>query len=103
MIVCLILLVQIAISFAKIIITSIQPATAVIGRLPGTDAFGDVEQYPMAVNIPGVLIVSLKSSWLCFANANLVEERYLLSPLPLIYYLPVFMGPENFDENLSTH
>ncbi|KAH1226737.1 Early nodulin-70 [Glycine max] len=69
------LAIGITISFAKIIITSIQPATAVIGRLPGTDAFGDVEQYPMAVNIPGVLIVSLKSSWLCFANANLVEER----------------------------
>ncbi|KAH1196494.1 Early nodulin-70 [Glycine max] len=69
------LAIGIAISFAKIIITSIQPAIAVIGRLPGTAAFGDVEQYPMAVNIPGVLIVSLKSSWLCFANANLVEER----------------------------
>ncbi|KAK7387512.1 hypothetical protein VNO78_28370 [Psophocarpus tetragonolobus] len=63
------------ISFAKIIISSIQPAIAVIGRLPGTDDFGDVQQYPMAVNIPGVLIVSLKSAWLCFANANLVEER----------------------------
>ncbi|TKY47640.1 Early nodulin-70 [Spatholobus suberectus] len=72
------LAIGITISFAKIIIISIQPAIAVVGRLPGTDAFGDVEQYPMAVNIPGVLIVSLKSAWLCFANANLVEERYLL-------------------------
>ncbi|KAL2332784.1 hypothetical protein Fmac_013997 [Flemingia macrophylla] len=69
------LAIGIAISFAKIIISSIQPAITVVGRLPGTDAFRDVEQYPMAVNIPGVFIVSLKSAWLCFANANLVEER----------------------------
>ncbi|KAK7379455.1 hypothetical protein VNO80_04916 [Phaseolus coccineus] len=68
------LAVGITISFAKIILTSIQPAIAVIGRLPGTDSFGDVQQYPMALNIPGVFIVSLKSAWLCFANANLVEE-----------------------------
>ncbi|CAJ1856417.1 unnamed protein product [Sphenostylis stenocarpa] len=69
------LAIGITISFAKIILTSIQPAIAVIGRLPGTDSFGDVQQYPMALNIPGVFIVSLKSAWLCFANSNLVEER----------------------------
>nr|KYP75836.1 Early nodulin-70 [Cajanus cajan] len=69
------LAIGIAISFLKIIITSIQPAIALVGRLPGTDAFGDAQQYPMAVNIPGVLIVSLKSAWFCFANANLVQER----------------------------
>lgn len=68
------LAVGITISFGKIILTSVQPAIAVIGRLPGTDSFGDVQQYPMALNIPGVFIVSLKSAWLCFANANLVEE-----------------------------
>ncbi|XP_014490755.2 early nodulin-70 isoform X1 [Vigna radiata var. radiata] len=69
------LAVGITVSFTKIIVTSIQPAIAVIGRLPGTDSFGDVQQYPMALNTPGVFIVSLKSAWLCFANANLVEER----------------------------
>ncbi|XP_027337568.1 early nodulin-70-like [Abrus precatorius] len=69
------LAIGITISFAKIIIISIQPGIALVGRLPETDAFGDVEQYPMAVNVPGVLIVSLKSSWLCFANASLVRER----------------------------
>lgn len=47
------------VSFAKIILISIQPGIAVVGRLPGTDAFGDVEQYPMAINIPGVFVVSV--------------------------------------------
>ncbi|KAK7305990.1 hypothetical protein VNO77_43904 [Canavalia gladiata] len=69
------LAIGIMISFAKIIIISIHPGIAVVGRLPGTDAFGDVEQYPMALNVPGVLILSLKSSWLCFANATLARER----------------------------
>ncbi|KAK7311144.1 hypothetical protein RJT34_09078 [Clitoria ternatea] len=69
------LAIGIMISFAKIIIISIQPGIAVVGRLPGTDDFGDVEQYPMAINVPGVLIVSLRSAWLCFANASLVRER----------------------------
>ncbi|PNX97714.1 sulfate/bicarbonate/oxalate exchanger and transporter sat-1 [Trifolium pratense] len=64
-----------AISFAKIIVISIQPSIAVVGRLPGTDTFGDVEQYPMAVNMPGVLVVSIKFAWLCFANASPIREK----------------------------
>jgi len=79
-------IVQITISFAKIIVTSIQPAIAVIGRLPGTDSFGDVQQYPMALNTPGLFIVSLKSAWLCFANANLVEERYVSVNTTLCFF-----------------
>ncbi len=63
-------------SFLKIILVSIQPGTESLGRLPGTDTYCDVDQYPMAVKIPGVLIIRVKSAWLCFANANSVRERY---------------------------
>ncbi|XP_054806310.1 early nodulin-70-like [Prosopis cineraria] len=69
------LLTAVIISFAKIILISIQPGIAIVGRLPGTDEFCDAEQYPMAVKIPGVLIVRVKSACLCFANSNLVKER----------------------------
>ncbi|KAL5075753.1 hypothetical protein RYX36_014737 [Vicia faba] len=69
------LAIGVMISFAKIILISIQPGVAVIGRFPGTDAFGDVEQYPMAINMSGVLVVSIKSAWLCFANASPIRER----------------------------
>nr|POF09388.1 sulfate transporter 2.1 [Quercus suber] len=48
-----------------------------LGRLPGTDTFCDVDQYPMAVKIPGVLIIRVKSAWLCFANSNSVRERIM--------------------------
>lgn len=69
------LAIGVMISFAKIILISIQPGVAVIGRFPGTDAFGDVEQYPMVINMPGVMVVSIKSAWLCFANASPIRER----------------------------
>lgn len=71
------LLVAVAISFAKIIVNSIQPGTETLGRLPGTDMFCDVNQYPMAVNTPGVLVFRIKSALLCFANANFIRERIL--------------------------
>ncbi|XP_021274000.1 sulfate transporter 2.1 [Herrania umbratica] len=71
------LLVAVTISFAKIILVSIRPGTETLGRLPGSDMFRDVNQYPMAVKTPGVLIMRLKSALLCFANANFVRERIM--------------------------
>lgn len=69
---------QVVISFSKIILISIRPGTETLGKLPGTDLFCDVYQYPMAVKVPGVMIIRVKSALLCFANANFVRERYLL-------------------------
>lgn len=71
------LLVAVVISFSKIILISIRPGTETLGKLPGTDLFCDVYQYPMAVKIPGVMIIRVKSALLCFANANFVKERII--------------------------
>ncbi|KAJ1382760.1 sulfate anion transporter, conserved site [Sesbania bispinosa] len=71
------LLVAVVISFSKIILISIRPGTETLGKLPGTDLFCDVYQYPMAVKIPGVMIIRLKSALLCFANANFVRESII--------------------------
>ncbi|KGN53230.1 low affinity sulfate transporter 3-like [Cucumis sativus] len=71
------LLLSLVISFAKIIVTSIKPGTEILGKIPGTDTFCDIHQYPMALNTPGVLIVRVKSGLLCFANANFVKDRIL--------------------------
>lgn len=71
------LLVAVTISFVQIIMSSILPGTQTLGRLPGTDTFCDVNQYPMAVNTPGILIIRVKSVILCFVNANLVRERIM--------------------------
>ncbi|KAG5611620.1 hypothetical protein H5410_022901 [Solanum commersonii] len=71
------LLLAVGISFAKIILNSIQPGTEKLGRLPGSDLFGDMEQYPIATTTPGALIVRVKSALLCFANANFIRGRIL--------------------------
>ncbi|CAL0320359.1 unnamed protein product [Lupinus luteus] len=71
------LIAAVAISFAKIVIISIRPGIETLGKLPGTDLFCDVYQYPMAAKIPGVIIIRVKSALLCFANANFVRERII--------------------------
>jgi len=68
---------QIGISFAKIILISIRPGTEALGQLPGTDMFCDISQYPMAAKTPGVVIIRIKSALLCFANASIIKERYI--------------------------
>ena len=68
---------QVIISFAKIILNAIQPGIEALGRFPGTDVFCDVRQYPMAIKAPGILTIRIKSSLLCFANANFIKERYI--------------------------
>ncbi|GFZ10022.1 slufate transporter 2;1 [Actinidia rufa] len=71
------LLTAVTISFAKIILDSIRPGTEVLGRLPETDTFCDIKQYPMAIRIPGVSIIRIDSGLLCFANANFIRERIM--------------------------
>ncbi|KAM7523715.1 hypothetical protein LguiA_013617 [Lonicera macranthoides] len=71
------LLIAVGISFGKIIVNSIQGGTEALGKLPGTDMYCDLNQYPMALNTPGVLILRIKSPLLCFANATFISERIL--------------------------
>lgn len=71
------LLVAISISFAKILIQSIRPGVEILGRVPRTEAFCDVTQYPMAISTPGIVVIRISSGSLCFANANFVKERIL--------------------------
>ncbi|KAL2497893.1 Sulfate transporter 2.1 [Abeliophyllum distichum] len=73
------LLIAIVISFAKIILHSIRPSTEVQGKLPATDIFCDITQFPMATKISGILIIRVNSGTLCFANANFIKERILKS------------------------
>ena len=65
---------QVGISFGKIILLSIKPSTEELGRLPGTDIFCSINQFPVATKIPGI-IIQINSGTLCFANANFIRER----------------------------
>jgi sulfate permease, SulP family len=53
-----------------------RPHTAVMGRVPGTDLFSDIERNPENELIPGVLIFRVDSSILYF-NTEFVRERFV--------------------------
>ncbi|XP_057731412.1 low affinity sulfate transporter 3 [Arachis stenosperma] len=71
------LLIAVSISFAKILLQSIRPGVEILGRIPTTEAYCDVIQYPMAITTPGILVIRISSGSLCFANAGFVRERIL--------------------------
>lgn len=64
------------ISFGKILLKSVRPGIEELGRLPGTDIFSDISQYPMAIKTPAILIIRIDSASMCFVNANFIRERY---------------------------
>ncbi|KAK7328171.1 hypothetical protein VNO77_22268 [Canavalia gladiata] len=96
------LLIAVAISFAKILLQVTRPRTAVLGKLPGTTVYRNIQQYPSATQISGMLIIRVDSA-IYFSNSNYIKERILrwltdedckrTSELPRIQYLTVEMSP----------
>jgi SulP family sulfate permease len=52
-----------------------RPHTAVLGRVPGTDLFGDVERHPANEQISGVLVFRVDASILYF-NTQHVQDQF---------------------------
>ncbi|KAK7246773.1 hypothetical protein RIF29_41643 [Crotalaria pallida] len=97
------LLIAVGISFAKILLQVTRPRTAVLGKLSGTSVYRNIQQYPKASQIPGMLIIRVDSA-IYFSNSNYIKERILRwladeeslrtgSELPGIQYLIVEMSP----------
>ncbi|XP_039144386.1 sulfate transporter 1.2-like [Dioscorea cayenensis subsp. rotundata] len=70
------LLIAIAISFAKILLQVTRPRTALLGNLPQTTIYRNIDQYPEATRVSGVLIVRVDSA-IYFSNSNYIKERIL--------------------------
>ncbi|KAG6709843.1 hypothetical protein I3842_06G152800 [Carya illinoinensis] len=70
------LLIAVAISFAKILLQVTRPRTALLGKLPGTNVYRNVEQYSNATTVPGILIIRVDSA-IYFSNSNYIKERIL--------------------------
>ncbi|XP_047341653.1 sulfate transporter 1.3-like [Impatiens glandulifera] len=70
------LLIAVAISFAKIILQVTRPRTALLGQIPKTNVYRNIQQYPEARKINGLLIVRVDSA-IYFSNSNYVKERIL--------------------------
>ncbi|XP_072992648.1 sulfate transporter 1.2-like isoform X2 [Typha latifolia] len=97
------LLIAVSISLAKILLQVTRPRTALLGNLPRTTVYRNIEQYPEATKVPGVLIVRVDSA-IYFSNSNYVKERILrwlrdeeeqlkAKNLPRIDFLIVEMSP----------
>ncbi|TVU48079.1 hypothetical protein EJB05_07702 [Eragrostis curvula] len=97
------LLIAVVISLAKILLQVTRPRTALLGNLPRTTIYRNVEQYPDATKVPGVLIVRVDSA-IYFTNSNYIKERILRwlrdeedqlqdQKLPKIEFLIVELSP----------
>lgn len=64
-----------ALSIVFLLTRASRPHVAVLGRVPGTDFYGDVERSPGNVQDPGVLVFRVDSSILYF-NADYVRQRF---------------------------
>jgi MFS superfamily sulfate permease-like transporter len=70
------ILVAIALSVVDLFARVARPQAAILGRAPGVAGLHDIEDYPAAVTIPG-LVVFRYDAPLCFANANDFKTRAL--------------------------
>ncbi|XP_034680730.1 sulfate transporter 1.3-like [Vitis riparia] len=70
------LLIAISISFIKILLQVTRPRTTILGKLPRTNIYRNIYQYPEAAKVPGILIVRVDSA-IYFSNSNYVKERIL--------------------------
>ncbi|XP_019175968.1 PREDICTED: sulfate transporter 1.3-like [Ipomoea nil] len=70
------LLIAVVISFAKILLQVTRPRIAVLGKIPRTNVYRNIQQYPEATKIPGILIVRVDSA-IYFSNSNYARDRIL--------------------------
>ncbi|XP_050375682.1 sulfate transporter 1.3-like [Argentina anserina] len=97
------LLIAVSISFAKILLQVTRPRTALLGKIPSTTVYRNIQQYPEATKVPGVMIVRVDSA-IYFSNSNYIRERILrwladeeeqlkAAYVPNIQFLIVEMSP----------
>ncbi|KAE9616145.1 putative SLC26A/SulP transporter [Lupinus albus] len=68
--------IAVAISVIKILLHVSRPNTRVLGNIPGTLIFRNVNQYREALRIPSFLILAVESP-IYFANSTYLQERIL--------------------------
>jgi high affinity sulfate transporter 1 len=84
------ILVAIALSVADLFARVARPPASVLGRVPGLAGLHNVEDYPDAERIPGLLVFRYDAP-LCFANAQDFRARALAAvaaePAPVAWFL----------------
>ncbi len=67
------IVVGIVASLLAFVVRTTQPHTAILGRLPGTFVYRNVERFPEAVQVPGVVIVRVDASFY-FGNVTFLKQ-----------------------------
>uniref|UniRef100_A0A3N7H0T7 STAS domain-containing protein n=1 Tax=Populus trichocarpa TaxID=3694 RepID=A0A3N7H0T7_POPTR len=70
------LVIAVTISLLRMLLSVARPRTFLLGNIPNSMIFRSIDQYPIANNIPGVLILQIDAP-VYFANANYLRERWI--------------------------
>ncbi|KAK8612938.1 hypothetical protein V6N13_104263 [Hibiscus sabdariffa] len=65
---------QITVSLLRIILSVARPRTVVLGNIPNSEIYRSMDQYPIANNVPGILILQIDAP-VYFANSSYLRER----------------------------
>ncbi|XP_042490609.1 probable sulfate transporter 3.5 isoform X2 [Macadamia integrifolia] len=68
------LMLSIGLSIVRALLYVARPGTAKLGNIPSSTMFRDIEQYPSATEVPGILILQLGSP-IYFANSAYIREK----------------------------
>ncbi|KAL2323522.1 hypothetical protein Fmac_027901 [Flemingia macrophylla] len=68
------LVIAVALSVLRILLFVARPRTFVLGHIPNSVIYRNVEQYPNAKHVPGILILEIDAP-IYFANASYLRER----------------------------
>ncbi|RDX84891.1 Sulfate transporter 3.1 [Mucuna pruriens] len=68
------LVIAVAMSVLRILLFVARPRTFVLGNIPNSVIYRNVEQYPNAKHVPGILILEIDAP-IYFANASYLRER----------------------------
>ncbi|KAF5455002.1 hypothetical protein F2P56_024621 [Juglans regia] len=68
------LVIAISISLLRVLLFVARPRTLVMGNIPESMIYRNVEQYPNANNVPGILILEIDAP-IYFTNASYLRER----------------------------
>ncbi|KAA8550830.1 hypothetical protein F0562_002514 [Nyssa sinensis] len=68
------LVIAVALSLLRIILFIARPRTLVLGNIPDSMIYRSVDQYPIANNVPGILILQIDAP-IYFANSSYLRER----------------------------
>lgn len=82
--------VAVGLAIVQLLVRASRPHDAVLGRIPGTSAYGDTTTHPEAEPFPGLLIYRFDES-LVFFNADYFKARVRTlvreAPVPVRYFL----------------